>query len=70
MILYIFKICQNIVLITYCNDFRLCDYRDGVLYSVIGFIDHLYTPLGTIGNYSAIADLSTLQFTVTHTYTH
>jgi hypothetical protein len=26
-------------------------------------IDHLYTPLGTISNYSAIADLHTLQIT-------
>jgi hypothetical protein len=34
---------------------------------MIGFIDTLYTPLGTIGNYSAIADLHTSQFTVTHT---
>jgi hypothetical protein len=38
-----------------------------VLGWVIGFIDTLYTPLGTTGNYSAIADLHTLQFTVTHT---
>jgi hypothetical protein len=27
------------------------------------FIDHLYTPLGTTSNYSAIADLYTLQIT-------
>jgi hypothetical protein len=33
---------------------------------MIGFIDTLYTVLGTTGNYSAIADLHTLQFTVTH----
>jgi hypothetical protein len=32
----------------------------------IGFIDNLYTPLGTPGNYSAIADQHTLQFTITH----
>jgi hypothetical protein len=32
----------------------------------IGFIDTLYTQIGTTGNYSAIADLHTLQFTVTH----
>jgi hypothetical protein len=38
-----------------------------VLVWMIGFIDFLYTPLGTTGNYSAIADLHTLQFTVTHT---
>jgi hypothetical protein len=37
---------------------------------VYGFIDHLYTPFRTTGNYSAIADLHTLQFTVTHTHTH
>jgi hypothetical protein len=33
---------------------------------MIGCIDTLYTPLGTTDNYSAIADLHTLQFTVTH----
>jgi hypothetical protein len=33
---------------------------------MIGFIDTLCTPLGTTGNYSAISDLHTLQFTVTH----
>jgi hypothetical protein len=27
------------------------------------FIDHLYTPLGTTSNYSAIADLQSLQIT-------
>jgi hypothetical protein len=31
-----------------------------------GFIDTLYTPLGTAGNYSATAYLHTLQCTVTH----
>jgi hypothetical protein len=36
---------------------------------MIGFIDTLYTPLGTTGSYSSAADLHTLQFTVTHTYT-
>jgi hypothetical protein len=35
-----------------------------VLDWMIGFIDTLYTPLGTTGNYSAIADLHALQFTV------
>jgi hypothetical protein len=30
---------------------------------VNGFIDHLYTPLGTISNYSAIADFHTLPIT-------
>jgi hypothetical protein len=37
-----------------------------VLDWMIRFIDTLYTPLGTTGNYSATADLHTLQFTVTH----
>jgi hypothetical protein len=40
---------------------------DGVLDWMIGFVDFLYTPLGTTRNYSTIADLYTLQFTVTHT---
>jgi hypothetical protein len=30
---------------------------------VNGFIGHLYTPLGTTSNYSAIADLHILQIT-------
>jgi hypothetical protein len=34
--------------------------------SMIGFIDTLYAVRGTTGNYSAIADIHTLQFTVTH----
>jgi hypothetical protein len=29
----------------------------------MGFIDHFYTPLGTTSNYSAIANLHTLQIT-------
>jgi hypothetical protein len=33
---------------------------------MIGFIDTLFTQLGTTGNYGAIADLHTLQFTVTY----
>jgi hypothetical protein len=33
----------------------------------IGFIDTLYTVLGTTGSYSTVADLHTSQFTVTHT---
>jgi hypothetical protein len=37
-----------------------------VLDWMIGFIDTLFTQLETIGNYSAISDLHTLQFTVTH----
>jgi hypothetical protein len=32
----------------------------------IGFIGTLFTQLGTTGNYSAIAILHTLQFTVAH----
>jgi hypothetical protein len=28
---------------------------------IIGFIDHLYTPLETTGNYGIIANLHTLQ---------
>jgi hypothetical protein len=33
------------------------------MYWLIGFIDTLYTPLGTTGNYSAIHDLYILEFT-------
>jgi hypothetical protein len=33
---------------------------------MIGFIDAFYTPFGTTGNYSAIFDIDTFQFTVTH----
>jgi hypothetical protein len=40
-----------------------------VLDGMIGFFGILYTPLATTGNYSAIADLHTLYFTVTHTHT-
>jgi hypothetical protein len=38
-----------------------------VLGWMVGFIETLYTPFGTTGNYSAISDLYTLQFTF-HTY--
>jgi hypothetical protein len=47
---------------------RVLATTDGVLGSMIGFIDTLYTLFGTTGNYSAIADLHTSQFTV-HSYT-
>jgi hypothetical protein len=43
----------------------ISDYRR-VLDSMIGLIVTLYTVLGTTGNYSAIADLQTLQLTVPH----
>jgi hypothetical protein len=35
---------------------------------MIGFIDTLYTPLGTTDSYSTVADLHTLQFSVSHTH--
>jgi hypothetical protein len=44
---------------TYCHVF-MGDYRRG-MDSIIGFIDHLHTPLGNKGNYSAIANEHTLQ---------
>jgi hypothetical protein len=34
---------------------------------MIGFIDTSYMPLGTTGNYSALADLHDLEFTVAQT---
>jgi hypothetical protein len=40
-------------------------YRRGLDW-MIGFIGTLFTVLGTTSNYSAIADLHTLQLTVTH----
>jgi hypothetical protein len=39
---------------------------DVVLDWTIGFIHALYTILGTTGNYSALVDLHTLQFTLTY----
>jgi hypothetical protein len=39
---------------------------DGVLDWMIGFIDTLFTHLRTADNYSGLADLHTLQFTVTY----
>jgi hypothetical protein len=41
--------------------FMGCDYRRGYR---IGFTDHLHTQLRTTSNYSAAAELYTLQFTV------
>jgi hypothetical protein len=48
-----------------CHVFRVVTIRRGMDW-MIRFIETLYTPLGSTGNYSAIADLHTLQFTVTH----
>jgi hypothetical protein len=39
---------------------------DGILARMLGFTDTLFTQLGTTGSYSAISNLHTLQFTVTH----
>jgi hypothetical protein len=43
----------------------MSDFRRGLNWT-IGFIDTLYTQLGTAGNYGAVAILHTSQFTVTH----
>jgi hypothetical protein len=40
----------------------VCDYRRGFGLE-IGFIDHLYTGLGTTGNYTATANLHNLPIT-------
>jgi hypothetical protein len=53
--------------IIHCKDEGVCVTHRRGLNWIIGFIDTLYTPLGTTGSHSAIADLHTLQFTVTYT---
>jgi hypothetical protein len=45
----------------YCHVCK-SDYRRGLDWW-IGFIDHLYTPVATTSNYSALANLHTLQIT-------
>jgi hypothetical protein len=50
---------NNIVTYRGCCIRRVLDW-------MIGYTDALYIQLGTTGNYSAIADLHTLYFTVTH----
>jgi hypothetical protein len=40
----------------------VCDYRRSMDWWT-EFIIHLYSPLGTTGNYSVIADVDTLQIT-------
>jgi hypothetical protein len=52
--------------VEYCHGLGGCAWLiDGFL--IGGFIDTLYTQLGATVSYSAIADLHTLQFTVTRT---
>jgi hypothetical protein len=48
-------------LVTYCQDLGECVTYRRVLDWMIGFTDTLYSPLESAGNYSAIADLHTLQ---------
>jgi hypothetical protein len=51
----------------YCHVFGMRDLLYGILDCMIAFIETLCTPLGTIGNYRAIADFNILYFTVTST---
>jgi hypothetical protein len=50
----------------YFHDLGIVTLR-WVLDWMIGFVDHLHRSLGATSNYSAIADLHTLHFAVTHT---
>jgi hypothetical protein len=43
----------------------VCDYRRGFALD-FGFIDHLYTQLGTTSNYSALANIHHSQITTAH----
>jgi hypothetical protein len=61
---YLEKRIAAVLNIVTCRGLRVTYKR--VLHWMTAFIDTLYTPLGTTGNYTAIADLHTLQFTVTH----
>jgi hypothetical protein len=67
-VIYIFNIIVTIIfiLLLLSRVIGVCDYRRGVDWK-IEFIDTLYTPLGTTHNYSAIVDLHTWKFAVTHT---
>jgi hypothetical protein len=54
------KVNKTLLRVVVCVTYRR------VLNSMIGFTDTLFTQLRTTGNYIVIADLHTLQFTVTH----
>jgi hypothetical protein len=55
------------ILSQYCHDLGVVWLIRRVLDWMIGFIGTLFIQLGTTGNYIAIADLHTLQFTVSNT---